>query len=104
MGCLFAIFAGCFPRVGTLLIWLARPDLFAAAFGGSWLWPVIGVIFLPYTTLMWALVWASGPGIGGIEWLWLILALVLDLLHWTSASAATYRSRDRIPAYTRSAA
>ena len=104
MGCLFAIFAGCFPRVSTLLVWLARPDLFAAAFGGSWLWPVLGVLVLPYTTLMWALVWASGQSIAGVEWLWLVLALVLDVLHLFSTSAATYQNRDRLPAPTRAAA
>ena len=42
MGCLFAIFAGTFPRLGTLIVWLARPQLFSDAFGGSWLWPVLG--------------------------------------------------------------
>ena len=55
MGCLFAIFAGMFPRLGVLLIWLARPLLFTAAFGGSWLWPILGIIFLPFTMLMYVL-------------------------------------------------
>jgi hypothetical protein len=34
LGCLFAIFAGCFPRLATIFIWLARPTLFSNAFGG----------------------------------------------------------------------
>jgi hypothetical protein len=36
MGCLFAIFAGTFPRLGTFSIWLARPTMFSDALGGSW--------------------------------------------------------------------
>lgn len=37
MGCLFANFAGFFPRLAVLLIWLAQPVLFSAAFDGFWL-------------------------------------------------------------------
>ena len=44
MPCLFAIFAGLFPRLGVLFLWLARPSMFSAAFDGSWLLPVLGVI------------------------------------------------------------
>ena len=79
MGCLFAIFAGLFPRLATLLIWLARPSLFDAAFDGFWLWPVLGVIFLPFTTLMYVLLWSPGIGVAGLDSLWLILGLLLDL-------------------------
>src|SRR5215203_6260442 len=28
MGCLFAVFAGFFPRLAVLFIWIARPQLF----------------------------------------------------------------------------
>ena len=79
MGCLFAIFAGLFPRLGVLFIWLARPAYFSAAFGGFWLWPLLGVIFLPFTTLMYVLLWSPGVGLVGLDWIWLLLAIVLDL-------------------------
>lgn len=69
MGCLFAIFAGLFPRLGVLLIWLARPVLFTAAFGGFFLWPILGIIFLPFTTLMYVLIWTPGIGIGPLGFL-----------------------------------
>jgi hypothetical protein len=67
MGCLFAMFAGLFPRLGVLFIWLARPILFSAAFGGFWLWPILGIIFLPFTTLMYVLLWT--PGVGLMVWI-----------------------------------
>ncbi|KJH71046.1 hypothetical protein [Aliterella atlantica] len=94
MGCLFAIFAGLFPRLGVLLIWLARPVLFTAAFGGFFLWPLLGIIFLPFTTLMYVLIWTPVVGIGGLGWLWILLALLIDLGGWGSTG---YANRNRYP-------
>lgn len=90
---LFALMAGFFPRLGTLLIWLARPNMFSAAFGGSWLWPVLGIIFLPFTTLMYVILW-SPTGLTGWDWMWLILAVLLDISHYASTA---YGNRDQIP-------
>lgn len=92
MGCLFAVFAGLFPRLGVLLLWLARPALFNAAFGESWLLPVLGIIFLPFTTLIYAFLWSPGVGLSNFDWLWLILALLLDL---GSFGSTGYANRDR---------
>jgi hypothetical protein len=89
------MFAGLFPRAGTLLIWLARPQYFSAAFGGSWLWPILGIIFLPFTTLMYVLLW-SPTGLTGFDWFWLVLAVLLDVGHWASTG---YSNRDRLPGY-----
>jgi hypothetical protein len=96
MGCLFAIFAGAFPRLGVLFIWLARPALFMAAFGGFWLWPLVGVIFLPMTTLMYVLVW-SPAGVGGFDWFWLALAFLVDL---GGIAGSGYANRQRVPGYS----
>jgi hypothetical protein len=92
MGCLFAVFAGLFPRLAVLLIWLARPLYFDAVFGGNWLWPVLGVIFLPFTTLMYVLMWTPGIGLVGLDWLWLAIAVILDISSWVSTG---YANRDR---------
>ena len=94
MGCLFAIFAGAFPRLGVLFIWLARPELFSAAFGGSWFWPILGVIFLPFTTLMYVLIWSPATGISGFDWFWLLLAVLIDL---GGAASSGWANRDRMP-------
>ena len=99
-GCLLAIFMGMFPRAGTLLLWLARPNYFSAAFGGSWFWPLLGIIFLPFTTLMYVLLW-SPTGLAGFDWFWLVLAVVLDIGHWTHT---TYTNRDQISSYVPSSA
>ena len=54
MGCLFAMFAGLFPRLGVLIIWLVRPVLVDAAFG-TFIWPLLGLIFLPFATLIYVI-------------------------------------------------
>lgn len=95
MPCLFAMFAGFFPRLASLFLWLARPALFSAAFGGSWLWPLLGVIFLPLTTLFYVVLWGPG-GLTGLDWFWLILAVLLDIGHYAQVG---YSNRDRIPGY-----
>ena len=97
MPCLFAMFAGFFPRLGTLFIWIARPVMFSNAFGGSWLWPILGIIFLPFTTLMYIILWSPGIGLTGWDWLWLVLAVVLDVTHW---SQMVYNNRKGVPGYT----
>lgn len=96
MGCLFLVFAGAFPRLAVVLIWLARPTLFSAAFNDAWLWPLLGVMFVPLTTLMYVLLW-SATGINGFDWFWLGLAFVLDL---GGAASSGYANRDRVPGYS----
>ena len=41
--------------------------------------PFIGFILLPWTTLAYALMWASGNGVRGIEWFIVVLAFLIDL-------------------------
>jgi hypothetical protein len=94
VGCLFLIFGAAFPRLATIFIWLARPAFFSAAFGGAWLIPLLGIIFLPFTTLMYVLLW-SPAGLIGWDWFWLFLAVVIDL---GGLAGSTYANRDRIPA------
>jgi hypothetical protein len=95
MPCLFAMIAGIFPRLGTIIIWIARPALFNAAFN-TWIWPVLGIIFLPFTTLMYVILWSPGIGLSGWDWFWLIMAVVIDLMHWSSTA---YQNRNSIPGY-----
>jgi hypothetical protein len=94
MGCLFALFAGFFPRFAVLFIWLARPALFNAAIGP--LFAILGIIFLPFTTLMYVILWSPAGNIQGLDWLWLALAFIIDI---SSAGASAYNNRDRVPGY-----
>ena len=94
MPCLFAMIAGMFPRLGTFIVWLARPNLFSQAFNGSWFWPILGIVFLPFTTLMYVILWSPGIGLTTYDWFWLIMAVVIDAMHWSST---VYSNRKQIP-------
>lgn len=93
MGCLFVLFAAFAPRLIVVFAWIARPTYFDAVFD-SWIFPLLGLIFLPFTTLMWLLLGAPPEGIEGIDWLWIVLAVFLDLGHY----ANTYAQRGTIQA------
>jgi hypothetical protein len=91
-GCLTAI-VGSFSRIMLLFYWLARPAQVNAAFG-TFIIPCLGFLFLPFATLMYVLLWTPG-GLQGLDWLWVILAGILDI---ASIAGAGYTNRDRIPA------
>ncbi len=97
MGCLLVMMGGLFPRFGVLLVYIARPAYFTAAFGDMWLWPILGIIFAPFTTLMYALLWTPATGISGFDWLWLAIALAIDIGHYAGGA---YGNRERIPGYS----
>jgi hypothetical protein len=91
--CLFALLAGVFPRVAFAIYWIARPNVVDAVFG-SLIWPLLGLIFLPFTTLIYTILWTAGTGVSGWDWLWVGIALLLDLAHYGSSA---YGNRDKIP-------
>ena len=76
MCCLLAIMGGLFPRVALLALWIFTNDIDRAY--DSFIVPLLGLIFLPLTALVYALTWSPG-GLEGIDWLWVGLAFVLDL-------------------------
>jgi hypothetical protein len=96
VGCLFVLMAGVFPRIAFLIFWIARPAVVDAAFG-TIIWPLLGLIFLPFTTLMYVILWTPGVGVTGVDWLWIAIAVVLDLGHY---GGSAYANRDRLPGYT----
>ena len=93
MGCLFALFAGVFPRLALFIVWVARPARVDAAFS-TWLWPILGIIFLPFAPLIYVLLWQTG-GLGGWDWFWVVLAALLDIGHW----GASWTQRRAAPGY-----
>ena len=87
-----ALFAGAFPRLALLILWIAKPALVGAAFN-TFLLPLLGIIFLPFTTLIYVIVYVPGEGLTGLGIFWVILALLLDIGQW----GASYTQRDQIP-------
>lgn len=85
------------PRVAGVIWWLFQPIRWAAAFNGLagglwWIWPTLGLAFLPWTTIMYVIV-APG-GVAGWDWLWIGLMLVADIGSYTGGYG-----RKRIPGY-----
>ena len=56
-----------------------------AAFDG-WIWPLLGLIFLPFATLIYVILWQTG-GLSGGDWFWVGLAALFDIGHWGAAAA-----------------
>jgi hypothetical protein len=75
-----------------LALWIAKPALVGAAFN-TFLLPLVGIIFLPFATLIYVLFYTPGFGLTGWEWVWVILAGLLDIGHW----GASYTQRNQIP-------
>lgn len=89
MGCLIGVLAAFAPRIALLLVWIFTPYV-TRAFHNGFIWPFLGLLFVPFTTLMYSLVWVPGIGVTGVRWVWVVIGLVLDIA-WHSGSA--YRSR-----------
>jgi hypothetical protein len=87
VACLFAILTGFFPRVGLIIVWIFTNEVDQAY--DTWILPLLGLIFLPLTTLVYALFYSPIGGVDGIEWFWVVLAFLLDI----GALGAGARSR-----------
>ena len=105
MGCIVASLLLFAPRLAILLWWLMDSARFNLAFNTRvwplhlpwpfWVWPLIGAIFVPWTTVAYLVVFPGG--VVGLDWVWLGLGLLIDL----GSDSGGYRHRDRIPGYRR---
>jgi hypothetical protein len=88
------------PRIALVIWWFMNPARFNLAFNTRawpiqlpvlpyWIWPLLGGIFVPWTTLAYLYVFPGG--INGLDWLWLGVGFVIDL----GALTGGYRHRDR---------
>ncbi len=93
MCCFFTTLVLLGPRAAILIWWLVQPVRWQITFP-SFIWPLLGFLFVPWTTLMYVLV-APG-GVIGFDWVWLGLAVLADIgMH----VGGGYGNRDRIPGY-----
>lgn len=93
MGCLLMLLGGIFPRLALFIVWVARPKLVDAAFD-TWIWPLLGLIFFPFATLVYVILWQAN-GMSGFDWFWVFLAALFDLGHWS----ASWTQRRQVPGY-----
>jgi hypothetical protein len=106
MCCITTIVLVLVSRIAILLWWVSDPQLFMLAFKNwalpgilafpVWVWPLLGGIFLPWTTLAYLFLFPGG--IVGYEWIVLGAALLGDL----AGHGGSYRHRHRFSGFRRS--
>jgi hypothetical protein len=97
MCCMFTTLVLFGPRLAILIWWLINPLRFAAAFS-TFILPLLGFLFLPWTTLMYLIVWSPVQGIWGFDWVWLAIGVLADIgMH----AGGAWRHRERIPGQAR---
>lgn len=90
MCCFFTALLLFGPRVAILVWWLYTPAYITSLFQ-TWIWPLLGWIFLPWTTLMYLVVGVGG--IVGFDWIILGLGVFADMATYFGG----YRERERVP-------
>jgi hypothetical protein len=85
-GCLLALGMSVAPRLFLVLAWLFS-ERWALVWKDEFLLPLLGIILLPFTTIMFMLTVTIGlngevQDLAGSDFLWLLLGLLLDLAKW----------------------
>lgn len=71
------------PRFGNVAWWLMQPSRYALAFPNA-LIGILGIVFLPWTTLMYVSIFANG--VTGFDWFWIVIGLFADLSSYGSSA------------------
>lgn len=73
MGCLYLLIALISPRLLIVLLWLFTDYIGVFKL---WVWPLIGLIFMPWLTL--AVTWAYNDEFGPLQIAAIVVAALLD--------------------------
>ena len=88
MCCLISIASMLGPRLAILVWYLVKPERWQGTFD-TWVWPLLGSLFLPWTTLAYVVVMRNGAVNGLLEWLLILVGLLFDL----SSHGGGYKSQ-----------
>jgi len=94
MCCFFTTLVFFGPRLAFLIYWLILPAKVSTAlqaFNFQWLIGIMGLLFAPWTILMYVIVFP----LGGWDWIWIGLGIAMDIFSYTSG----YKNRGSIPYY-----
>jgi hypothetical protein len=82
------------PRLAFLIYWLIAPTRVNLAFAGfnlPWLVGIASIIFIPWTALMYVLIFP----LNGWDWIWLGFGILADVASYVSG----YHNRKQVPMY-----
>jgi len=94
MCCFFTALFFFGPRLAFLVYWLIAPARVTAAFNAfnlQWLVGILGLIFAPWTVLMYVIVFP----LNGFDWIWLGFGVMADVASYV----AGYHKRQQVPGY-----
>jgi hypothetical protein len=94
MCCILLLAAGIGPRLALALVWIFG-DRVELAYD-TWVWPLLGLVFAPWTALFYALAWGPIEGVSGAGWILVAFGISLDLA--TYLARFTRRGLTRSPA------
>ena len=89
--CLFLTMLLAGPRIALIFWWIFDPGRFSDAFN-SVAWPILGIIFLPCTTLMYLVAFSWGGAFGGADWVLVVFGVLLDLAFYAGSGADRRRA------------
>jgi hypothetical protein len=67
------------PRFALVFTWIFGHRIQVVF--SHWWWPLLGIIFLPWTTLMYTIVWTTG-GVNGANWIAVAIGVFLDVISY----------------------
>ena len=73
------------PRFAFVLVWIFGNRVEAAY--SSWIWPLLGVLFIPWTSLAYIIVWGPIHGVSGAGWILVAIGICLDIFTYSARSA-----------------
>ncbi len=84
--CCLALTAGFLgPRI-ALFIWWVFGNKVDVAFD-TWIWPLLGLVFLPWTTLAYVVAWGPIDAVSGAGWLLVALGFAADIATYSARAA-----------------
>jgi hypothetical protein len=98
MPCLIALLAVTAPRLAFLFMWIFTP-LVDRAFN-TFVGPLLGLAFLPFTSIMYVVLYTPGIGVVGWEWLWIGLAFLVDIMGYAGSAMSNRQQIEGYPGTT----
>jgi hypothetical protein len=91
MCCFVLLFSALGPRFVILGMWLfgSRVDL---AFS-TWVWPLLGLLLAPWTTMMYLLTWSVANGVSGADWILVGIGVAIDVGTYAAKPAQSRYAR-----------